>query len=106
MRYTQRLVEAFNSLFKAELVRNRGPWRSIDDLEISYRNRTKYMAAACSRPAASGINYAVDCGESVWRAGLRQQALGISPMWLPSSSRMTFVRVAESQRTTNMPRRL
>ena len=29
------LAEAFNSLFKAELVRNRGPWRSIDDLEIA-----------------------------------------------------------------------
>jgi putative transposase len=29
------LAEAFNSLFKAELVRNRGPWRSIDNLEIA-----------------------------------------------------------------------
>lgn len=29
------LAEAFNALFKAELVRNRGPWRSIDDLEIA-----------------------------------------------------------------------
>ncbi len=28
------LAEAFNSLFKAELVRNRGPWKSIDNLEI------------------------------------------------------------------------
>ena len=27
--------EAFNSLFKAELVRNRGPRKSIDDLEIA-----------------------------------------------------------------------
>ena len=55
MRYTQRLVEAgavasvgstgdscdnalaeaFNSLFKAELVRNRGPWKNIDELEIA-----------------------------------------------------------------------
>ncbi|HEY4912340.1 MAG TPA: IS3 family transposase, partial [Candidatus Dormibacteraeota bacterium] len=26
---------AFNSLFKAELVRNKGPWRFIDDLEIA-----------------------------------------------------------------------
>ena len=25
----------FNSLFKAELVRNRGPWKNIDDLEIA-----------------------------------------------------------------------
>lgn len=29
------LAEASNSLFEAELVRNRGPWRSIDDLEIA-----------------------------------------------------------------------
>ncbi|WP_458352095.1 IS3 family transposase [Pacificispira sp. HM-600] len=28
-------AETFNSLFKAELVRNRGPWRGIDDLEIA-----------------------------------------------------------------------
>ncbi len=35
MRYTQRLAEAFNSLFKAELVRNRGPWTGVDDLEIA-----------------------------------------------------------------------
>ena len=29
------LAEAFNSRFKAELVRSKGPWRSIDDLEIA-----------------------------------------------------------------------
>lgn len=29
------LAEAFNSLFKAELVRNRGPWKNIDDVEIA-----------------------------------------------------------------------
>lgn len=29
------MAEAFNSLFKAELVRNRGPWKHIDDLEIA-----------------------------------------------------------------------
>jgi putative transposase len=33
--YDNALAEAFNSLFKAELVRNKGPWRSIDDLEIA-----------------------------------------------------------------------
>ncbi len=33
--YDNALAEAFNSLFKAELVRNRGPWRSITDLEIA-----------------------------------------------------------------------
>jgi len=29
------MAEAFNSLFKAELVRNLGPWKNIDDLEIA-----------------------------------------------------------------------
>ena len=33
--YDNALAEAFNSLFKAELVRNQGPWKSIDDLEIA-----------------------------------------------------------------------
>jgi putative transposase len=26
---------AFNSLFKAELIRNKGPWKGIDDVEIA-----------------------------------------------------------------------
>ena len=33
--YDNALAEAFNSLFKAELVRNKGPWANIDDLEIA-----------------------------------------------------------------------
>lgn len=35
--YDNALAEAFNSLFEAELVRNRhkGPWNGIDDLEIA-----------------------------------------------------------------------
>lgn len=33
--YDNAMAEALNSLFKAELVRNRGPWRGIDDLEIA-----------------------------------------------------------------------
>lgn len=33
--YDNAMAEALNSLFKGELVRNRGPWRSIDDLEIA-----------------------------------------------------------------------
>jgi putative transposase len=33
--YDNALAAACNSLFKAELVRNKGPWRSIDDLEIA-----------------------------------------------------------------------
>ncbi|MFI6578096.1 IS3 family transposase [Nocardiopsis sp. NPDC050513] len=33
--YDNALAEAFHSLFKAELVRNRGPWRSLDEVEIA-----------------------------------------------------------------------
>ncbi|WP_308465138.1 IS3 family transposase [Rathayibacter soli] len=33
--YDNAMAEAFNSLFKAELIRNRGPWAGIDDLEIA-----------------------------------------------------------------------
>ena len=33
--YDNAMAEAFNSLFKAELVRNLGPWQSIDDLEFA-----------------------------------------------------------------------
>jgi len=29
------MADAFNSLFKAELIRNRGPWKGVDDLEIA-----------------------------------------------------------------------
>ena len=33
--YDNALAEAFNSLFKAELIRNQGPWAGIDDVEIA-----------------------------------------------------------------------
>jgi putative transposase len=33
--YDNAMAEALNSLFKAELVRNKGPWAGIDDLEIA-----------------------------------------------------------------------
>lgn len=33
--YDNALAEALNSLFKAELIRNRGPWTGIDDVEIA-----------------------------------------------------------------------
>ena len=33
--YDNAMAEAFNSLFKAELVRNHGPWNTIDDLEVA-----------------------------------------------------------------------
>jgi putative transposase len=33
--YDNAMAEALNSLFKAELVRNRGPWRDINHLEVA-----------------------------------------------------------------------
>lgn len=33
--YDNAMAEAFNSLFKAELVRNKGPWNGISDLELA-----------------------------------------------------------------------
>ncbi|MDA2809009.1 IS3 family transposase [Nocardiopsis suaedae] len=33
--YDNALAEAFNSLFKAELVRNKGPWTGLEELEIA-----------------------------------------------------------------------
>jgi putative transposase len=33
--YNNALAGAFNLLFKAELVRNRCPWKGIDDLEVA-----------------------------------------------------------------------
>jgi len=52
------MAEAFNSLYKAELVRNRGPWRGLDDLEMAtveyidwYNNRRLHGELAHIPPA-------------------------------------------------------
>jgi putative transposase len=41
--YDNALAEAFNSLSKAELVRHRGPWKNIDDLEIAVAEYTDWF---------------------------------------------------------------
>lgn len=33
--YDNALAEALNSLYKAELIRNKGPWEGIDDVELA-----------------------------------------------------------------------
>jgi putative transposase len=33
--YDNALAEAFHPLFKAELIRNRGPWKNLDEVEIA-----------------------------------------------------------------------
>jgi putative transposase len=47
------MAEAFNSLFKAELVRNRGPWRGIDDVEVAVAEYTTgTTTAGCTASSA------------------------------------------------------
>jgi putative transposase len=54
--YDNAMAEAFNSLFKAELVRNKGPWRSIEDLEIAWPSTsTGTTTGACT--ASSGSSH-------------------------------------------------
>lgn len=52
--YDNAMAEAFNSLFKAELVRNLGPWKGIDDLEIAV---AKYIDWYNHRRLHSEIGY-------------------------------------------------
>ena len=60
--YDNAMAEAFNSLFKAELVRNKGPWRSIDDLEIAVAEYIDWFKSPPSsrrdRPCPAGVRMA------------------------------------------------
>jgi putative transposase len=56
--YDNAMAEAFNSLYKAELVRNKGPWRGLDDLEMAtveyidwYHNRRLHCELGHVPPA-------------------------------------------------------
>ena len=64
--YDNAMAEAFNSLFKAELVRNRGPWRGLDDLEMAtveyidwYNNRRLHGELGHVPPAEHEALYAM-----------------------------------------------
>jgi putative transposase len=64
--YDNAMAEAFNSLFKAELVRNKGPWRGLDDLEIAtveyidwYNNRRLHGELGHIPPAEHEALHAV-----------------------------------------------
>jgi putative transposase len=68
--YDNAMAEAFNSLFKAELVRNRGPWRSIDDLEIAtaeyidwYNNRRLHGEIGMVPPVEYEAAHAPSAGQ-------------------------------------------
>lgn len=40
--YDNALAQALSSLYKAELIRNKGPWRSIDDVEVATAERVHW----------------------------------------------------------------
>ena len=63
--YDNALAEAFNSLFKAELIRNKGPWNKIDDVEIAvaeyvdwFNNRRLHGELGHVPPAEFEASYA------------------------------------------------
>ncbi|MFC5001931.1 IS3 family transposase [Dactylosporangium cerinum] len=64
--YDNAMAEAFNSLYKAELVRNKGPWRGLDDLEMAtveyidwYNNRRLHGELGHVPPAEYEARHAV-----------------------------------------------
>jgi transposase InsO family protein len=67
--YDNAMAEAFNSLYKAELVRNKGPWRGLDDLEMAtveyidwYNNRRLHSELGHVPPAEHEAGFVRDCG--------------------------------------------
>src|SRR3954451_19325884 len=52
--YDNALAEAFNSLFKAELIRNKGPWRGIDDVDRRRRVHRLVQPPPATRRARAG----------------------------------------------------
>ena len=56
--YDNALAETIIGLYKAELVRNRGPWRGLDDLELAtlewvdWFNHRRLFEAHCQIPPA------------------------------------------------------
>ena len=64
--YDNAMAEAFNSLYKAELVRNKGPWRGFDDLEMAtveyidwYNNRRLHGELGHIPPAEHEASHAM-----------------------------------------------
>ena len=61
--YDNALADAFNSLYKAELIRNRGPWKAIDDLPAT---ADAALASLSQTRVDSRHNCYSDDGVSTW----------------------------------------
>lgn len=79
--YDNALAEALNSLYKAELIRNKGPWRDIDDVEFATAEWVHWFNT--TRPH-SALDYRTP---TEWKAlhphGLRQPTS--DPQTLPAT---------------------
>ena len=54
--YDNALAETVNGLYKTELIRARGPWRTADQVELAtaaWVARISGTSSACTRPAAT-----------------------------------------------------
>ena len=71
--YDNAMAEAFNSLYKAELIRNRGPWIGINDVEIA---TAEYIDWFNQRRIHGEIGHVPPAElESTYRATARQPTL-------------------------------
>jgi putative transposase len=52
--YDNALAVSLNTLFKAELIRNLGPWHSIDDIEIATAEWVQWTGTFRPRGALAG----------------------------------------------------
>lgn len=75
--YDNALAEALNSLYKAELIRNRGPWFGIDDVEIATAEWAHWFNTFRPHSALGGLTPAA------YRT-LHPQRLGPLKVWLTS----------------------
>ncbi|MFD5110476.1 integrase core domain-containing protein [Streptomyces cinereoruber] len=67
--YDNALAEAFNSLFKAELIRNKGPWTGINDVEIAIAEYIDWFNQRRLHGELGHMRCPLECGH---RTGLIQ----------------------------------
>jgi putative transposase len=80
--YANTLAGAFNSLFKAELVRNKRPWKNLDDLEIAV---AEYIDWSNHRRlhGVIGLVPPVEHGDTHYRHNTAPTPVGASVQSLP-----------------------